>query len=106
MKLFSRDATSVHLRHSVATHETESHGNYHIGELAVINAVDDTPYVTSVGVCARRDDMPRQVRNLRDKEQATRELEQEAIKASVRSKKANASTKDNESVVDVEAVSV
>ena len=103
MKLFIRNAGSLELRHSIATHETESHGNYHIGEIAFIKTVSDTPYVTSVGVCGRRDEMSRKERNNMHREQATRELEQEAIKASVKAKQG---TKDNESVVAVEATSV
>jgi hypothetical protein len=103
MKLFQRDAVSLEARHSLATHETETHGNYHIGEIAYITTVSDVPYVSSVGLCARRDEMPRKARHDRDREQATRELERKAVKDSVRAKQ---STKDDESVVDVEATTV
>jgi hypothetical protein len=104
MKLKLSGARTCELRLSRATHETETHGQYHIGELAFITNVSDKPYVTSAGICVRRDEMSGKVRNIRDREQATRELEQEAIKASVHAKQA---AKEAEPVVvEVEATSV
>ena len=101
MKILTKGARSCELRLSRANHETETHGTYHIGELAFTTTVADVPYVTSAGVCVRRDEMSRKVRNIRDGEQATRELEQEAIKASVHAKQAAKDAKSE--VVDVEA---
>ena len=46
--------------------EDES-GRYTIGELALINTVDDEEYVTAAGVAFRKDHMTPDVRRARDK---------------------------------------
>ena len=46
--------------------EDES-GRYAIGEVALINIVDDEEYVTSAGVAFRKDHMAPDVRRKRDK---------------------------------------
>ena len=48
--------------------EDES-GRYSIGEVALINTVDDQEYVTSAGVAFRRDHMTPDVVRARDKAQ-------------------------------------
>lgn len=45
----------------------EESGKYAIGEVALINVIDDEEYVSSTGVAFRKDEMPREVRKSRDK---------------------------------------
>ena len=78
MKLFGTKYQSVHVRPVHANHDTETHGQYLLGELAYIERVDDTNYVTSVAIGGRRDEMGRDARNTRDRERASRELARRA----------------------------
>lgn len=45
----------------------EESGRYAIGEIALINVVDDEEYVTSTGVAFRKDHMAPEVRRTREK---------------------------------------
>lgn len=74
MRLFGSDHAGLNFRVSHATHDTESHGAYALGEIAWIESVDDTNYVTSIVAGGRRDEMPRDVRVQRDRAQASRNL--------------------------------
>jgi len=82
MRLFGSDHARVEARVSHATHDTESHGSYALGELGFIQTVGDTNYVTSVVAGGRRDEMPRDVRNQRDRDKAKRQIARDEAKAS------------------------
>ena len=51
--------------------DTDS-GKYAIAELAFIQTVDDTEYVTSAGVAVRKDDMPKDVKAVREEARKAR----------------------------------
>lgn len=66
MRLISNGSRSLELRSVRATHDTETHGQYRIGEIAYIDEVEDTPYVTSFGVSFRQDNMSSDVVKVRE----------------------------------------
>jgi hypothetical protein len=63
-KLFGRGDVEVQVRRSEAVHVDEG-GTYHIGEVALVNTVEDEAYVTAAGIAVRKDPMNRDQRAAR-----------------------------------------
>ena len=55
MRLFKIGASTIEARVRTAVDEAESHGEYSVFELGRVTKIDDTNYVSSIGVAGRHD---------------------------------------------------